>query len=489
MKQLLFVLPIFLLPFLGLSQLTQGEQNRILRSAFNHFAGGSINPGEIATYGTLDVVNAGFSLKGTFPLQRREDKQLLGKSFSESLRSNNPGKVSYLSVSVSGNLTDKNYGALFSNSSLNTGVNLQAQYNFGFHPIGSSYSLFQVLDVNSQIRQLILSNAKASSDLSRKFDYQLYDRTQQLMLAQYEAALKKTIAADSQYHVVKELVDAYGNDIGNHPEMVDSLSKALTGFETAKSNQLQVKYSLDSLGLLGRGTLGAKENYQIETLQPKLRKDYDSILQQINFLKIKFIWFTFSSSFSRVSYSTFNPTLLFVDQIDKNRKDAFAIGGSFNYLNKDSMRHRLFFVNLNLLYGRTNNLGTLSTTSIDQTQKIVNPGGDITRTLTNKYTVYTDPVTARYDWGLSGNVYYMFSKSRFGLHAAPSINFNTNQVSVVNQTAGFLISFQNTVKDQPIVNTEIFVRFNDLLNAGQLQTKFWNRTDIGVAFTFPINLY
>ncbi len=91
--------------------LGQREVDRLLNTAFSSLVTSSTNYGEIGTYASVDPVNAAFTLKGSFPFstgrQKNEKKPVLERL------SEDEGRFSYLSFSLSGNLIDKSYAKLF----------------------------------------------------------------------------------------------------------------------------------------------------------------------------------------------------------------------------------------------------------------------------------------------------------------------------------------------------------------------------------------
>lgn len=132
----------------------------------------------------------------------------------------------------------------------------------------------------------------------------------------------------------------------------------------------------------------------------------------------------------------------------------------------------------------------------DVTNGVLGLGGklngiaDTTRTVTKKYNAYTDPITDTEAWKFYANFYYLFGTRPFGFHIYPEINFQDDKLTLVHLGLGYVVSFMNTKKDQPTVNAEAYVKFQDVFNQLQSDKKnFWNRNEIGINFSFPINLF
>jgi hypothetical protein len=92
-------------------------------------------------------------------------------------------------------------------------------------------------------------------------------------------------------------------------------------------------------------------------------------------------------------------------------------------------------------------------------------------------------------WNLSGHIYYLFGKTPSGFHILPSVDFQSDGLTVMNFTAGYIISFKNTAKDQPVINSELYFRFNDITDTGEKGNNFLKRNEIGISFTVPFNIF
>ncbi|MCU7549854.1 hypothetical protein OCK74_12050 [Chitinophagaceae bacterium LB-8] len=103
--------------------LTQYELNKVLNRTFSILVSSNPSSGEVATYASLDPINAAFTLKANFPIQPGKKAYEDNKSFEEKLMMES-GRISYLSFSLSGGLIDKKYATLFTNSILNAGASL-----------------------------------------------------------------------------------------------------------------------------------------------------------------------------------------------------------------------------------------------------------------------------------------------------------------------------------------------------------------------------
>ena len=467
--------------------LTQPDLNKVLNRSFSHLLSSNPSPGEIATYASLDPINANFTLKGSFPFQPGKRKRERKLSFAEKL-TNDSGRISYLSLSISGGLIDKKYASLFSNSVLNSGVSFEGQYNFRLRRPKITYSLSEWSDIALR-RNILFSNYHQNKRaINQTYNEESISRNMLVLEATNKVNRVKVEVAQNQLYLLQKTSDSLGNAIAARPGLVDSLAAQVKNVTTLFT-ALEAGYaSIDSLQEVSTYPAGHKTLKRL-ALNPKLQSDYDSLLAKVNFKRFYTSWVTILGGYTRKSFAIFDTKLPFESQIDKDKLDAFNFGIALNILRRNKLRKRTFFYNLSLSYLRNNNLANLSTSTIDETRRIVNASGDIVRQISSKHTVYTSPIETFNAWNVSAHAYWLFGKTPMGVHLFPSLTVQDNDQTLTNITLGYLLSFVNTVKDQPRVNAELFVRFNDVFNDLKADTRFLKRNEIGIAFTLPFNIF
>lgn len=477
--------------------LTQGEVNRVLNSVFNKLASTHPNPGEIASYASIDPVNAAFNLKTTFPLQPGRRKKLKDpdKTFSEKLTMDFGG-ISYLSFNVNGGLIDKNYAVLFSDSKLNAGINAEALYNFRigkprFAYFDDEWSMLALK--RDQLFQRYYQNIIAAEAQTDESAYQLNKRLLEIedrQLSQKAGDLKRSI------DLLKKSIDSLRVAALPAASLEDSLQAKVKKYTSVRASITQNYLALDSMARLQKYGLYSKKISLVRALNQKLQKEYDTLMAAAALIKHHTVWFTIIGGYSRKSYNTFNGNLPFDEQLQDNIIDGFKGGLAFNYLFQDRVRNRSVFLNITGLRQRTSNIGYLKATSIDQARRIIDSTGSVVRTLSSKIQAYEDPVTDKMAWSFAGHFYYLFGKRVFGFHVFPSVDFMHVAPSVdlskdikafANLTFGFIMPFMNAAKNQPAINAEFYLRFNDLTNSQNLDSKFYSRNEIGISFTLPFN--
>jgi hypothetical protein len=473
----------------ALHTLRQGEVDRILNTAFSSLVTSSTNYGEIGTYVSLDPINTAFTLKGTVPCTPGRQKNMRRQLSIEDRLNVDSACFSYLSFSLSGNLIDKSYAQLFSNSSLNAGFSGTVQYNF---TIGRPHFSFdeEEWQVVSLKRDRLLkayrrdwqANEIAYSDSAVLSDQSLL----QLQLVATRNRLTQKMIQRDQLSLAMDTLDQHDAQFAAFTDSLASIKKSIV---TLQATLDKTADTFDSLQLAKKYTLYGLKEYKRKLLDEKLQKDYDSIVLKAPLAKIRLVWYTLLGGVGKKSFFTFDPTLQFSSQIASNSLVTFTAGVAVNYINVNRLNRRTFLINGSVSYLRDNNLASLTTTEVDQTKKTVNAGGDTSRTITKKYNVYTDPVQSFMATNITANAYYIFGRTPLGFHLGPSVNFQNNGLNLINLTAGCILAFRNDAKDRPVVNTELYVTFKDIGDQQHLQQGFWRRNEIGLSFTVPFNVF
>ncbi|QEC43287.1 hypothetical protein [Pseudobacter ginsenosidimutans] len=467
--------------------LTRSELNRALNAVFNKLVAGNPSPGEIANYATLDPVNASFNIKGSFPIRKKE-KQGLNQTDVDFVASRGGARISYLSFSVSGALLDKKYGALFSDSKLNAGISVAAQYNFGRK--FSSFSYFEAeIEEIAQKRNAL--RRKYTNDLAAildKTNYEAFQRKLYLLDLQQLSTRDKLSKKNQQHDLVQKTVDSLGDAISTRTGLADTLRLLEKEVNDLVMEVRTNQQTIDSIARLTPAVISGQAGLRRSDLRKKYMSDYDSVLSGITFQKFSTTWYTIAAEYGRKSYNSYDSTLPFAVQIQEGHKDdAYKTGFAINHLIQNKLRNRTWFFNGGASWIYASNLGRLTATTLEQRKQYTNDGKDTARSISTKYSVYTEPVESFGGLNLSAHGYYIFGKTPSGVHVFPSFDLQKSK-KVFDCTFGYIIAFKNTVKDQPVVNTELYIRFNDIGNDAGKDSKFYNRNEIGLSFTLPFNI-
>jgi hypothetical protein len=467
--------------------LQRDEVYRVLNASFNKLLTGNPSAGEIANYASVDLSKALFSVKSTIPVHPGHKKTLKNMGIEERLTAQ-PPKISYLSFAASGNLLDQNYGVIFSNSSLNAGISLQAQYNFKVTAPNFSFKNAEWNEFRLKRSLLINTYHDALIDAENKMNRVALLQNRSLLKLKELSNGVKLKKNQSAIDLVKKTIDSLGLAISDRTGLADTLQLLVKENAGILAEITQTTYAIDSLDLATpaiEALLGLKK----EALEKKLKNDYDTLASKLQLQVIRVTWFTVLGGYTRKSFNTFSASLSFENQFGKGKLDAHNVGIAINHLFQDRIKNRTWFLNGSISHARNNNLASLSTSSIEQVKKITNGAGDTVRTISNKINAYTSLVTNFSFFNLTGHLYYLFGKTPSGFHLLPSVDFQSNSLTVVNFTAGYIISFKNSPKDQTVINSELYVRFNDMTDANEKGNKFYKRNEIGISFTIPFSIF
>ncbi|MES2776929.1 MAG: hypothetical protein V4722_22320 [Bacteroidota bacterium] len=466
----------------SLAIIDKGELNRLFNNLFGKIVTSNSNTGLVGNYASLDVANASFEAKSTIPISKK-GKKVKGRTFEEGLNIDT-SRISYLSILVKGGLTDKNYGAVFSNSSLNAGFELGAQYNFKLKRPKVRFFADELQ--NFYFRKTMLLQAYSAKKLNA-----LQNQSKSFLTKyQYLLQLKKVSNADTirkkQYQIdlLSKSVDSLGAGILDRAGMADTLQNLMKESIALRAEEQIIIAAIDSIKNL-TAIAGSITVLDLAKLRETTKSDYDKLFSDISFVKFSLLWFTASANYSRKAFNTFNVNVPFDAQVGKDEFNGHSFGFAVNLLRQDSLKLRTWFFNAGISLNRKNNLASLSTTTIKQTKTVVNATGDSVREISDTYEAYTAAIEKYNTFNVSAHAYYIFGKTPSGFHLFPSIDFRANRKAICDFTCGYLVSFQNTVKDQPLFNTEIYLRLNDLFNSNNTDDRYYNRNEIGISFTIP----
>lgn len=460
---------------------SQKGVNKIVNRAFANLVSGQTSGSEIANYASFDPANGSFIFKGSMPL----------KKFNNSVDSDS-GRISFLGIKIEGDLIAGSYAKIFENTVLNTNASVQVEYNFWFGktPIvyrGSekaSYSLKRrIIDSARTVSNLIVDQRRIS--LLKMMDIDSFKR---LTIA-WE--IKK---GDS---LSNEFLDRRNQHRNAVPPLYDSikfyngkLDSLLNKIISLRDDSLKLELRIDSLN--NRYLLDADSslrNYERRVILKEYQKNIASLETGAQVEGLSFKWITLNGGIGNKRYYTFDGTLPLASQIQKKDLGTFKIGIAFNAFIRDDFSGKTIYWNIGINRARDNNTSLLSTQQVVQTRVFKNTAGDTVRQVVKNYSAFTDPVNEMQYWELYGNYYFLFGERTSGLHIFPSVTKQDGKKAVSNFGVGYVVSFRNVKKDAPVINAEGYISFIDLFKNLDTAPKFWNRNEIGIRFTMPLNLF
>jgi hypothetical protein len=226
-----------------------------------------------------------------------------------------------------------------------------------------------------------------------------------------------------------------------------------------------------------------------EQLKKKIDNQYDVKISKIYtstpLSELNITYMTIVYGVNRKSYRTYDPSLPFDSQISKGDFSGYRFGFELNHFHSSKTFDQYRFFNLGLLRRKDNNLADLTASKISDETEIIN--GTTTRKAGKEYSVYSSPIDIYEFWNLYIHYYYFFGKAfSSGIHISSDNQFRDNGKGILTGSLGYVFGFNNK-KDNRTLNTELFLRFNDLTNELNMEhTSIWKRSQIGITFGLPI---
>jgi hypothetical protein len=465
----------------------QSTINNIVNRSFSSIVSGQSSSTDIGNYASFDPLNGSFTFKGSFALLH--NKKDSATAVSSQMKG---GKISFLTIKIDGDLISGSYAKLFENSVLNTNAAVQAEYSFwlGKRPVVYSASD----DVAMTLKRRMIDSLRRAKNLmierkrSEYRDLKTIDSVKLLLITNRSSRLHSTI---------RDIETSRNNQLSKSPIPYDSLKyfndslgslyKLKSALFTDSINLRLLRDSADYRYILD--SAGDFRNYDREVVFNEYKKNIEQLDNMAKVKGLSFKWFTFIGGIGNKRYYTFDGTLPLSQQIIKNDLATFKAGFSFNNYFRDDLQKKIRYWNIGVVRGRDNNTSLLSTVEVNQTRIYKNAAGDTVRQVLKKYNSYTDPINENQYWEFFANLYLLSGKSSSGFHPFTSFTINDNKQKVLNAGLGYVISFRNLKKDAPVINAEGYINFLDLLKEFDKGASFWNRNEIGVRFTLPLNIF
>lgn len=451
--------------------------NRLVNSKFNSLVTGNVTGTEVSNYASFEPLNGSFVFKGSVPLSKKSEQ----------------AKFSYLSLRLEGDLISGSYASLFTNTVLNTNSLIDGQLHFR---LGNASGL-KYLGIEEAImkqRKKFLENEldKKLQMAKQDWEKELNTRIDVLKLKSAATTTKISASNELQKERISQLKIEQGK-ISPDNAVIKKMSEEILAL---KKEEEEAIASLKLLQVQTDSLVNVHNNpddtYFIKSSNDAI-EEYDKKIETLEkeapITAIKFGWLTLSAGGSKKNYYTFYDSLSFANQLTKRELSTFRFGLSWNFYSEKSFPKRVTYLNIGFLNYRDNNLKFLSTQSVLQEKTIKNTGGDTVRKVSKTYNAYTDQITENTIWNFFANVYFIHSSKTTAFHLFPSVDWYDSKKVISNIGLGYVVSFKNKKKEEPMINAEGYVKFVDLFNKLEGKPFFWNRNEIGVNFTLPFNFF
>lgn len=447
--------------------------NKLVFKKFAALNNGGSTSNSMVSYASLDPLNGKASFNCTAPLGRKAVEQ---------------ARISLLSLKVSGDLLSDNSIVLFKDAKINTNLGFDGQFHWS-PKTGVSTRMTNL--GSSRVR---LNQVKKSIQDQRKLDSLnwLNDTTH---LKKVQAALKdlkiKNQTKISDLNKTISTLEGLGK-----VQYSDSIIKCLSKIKELEGALNKIDVQVDSIGYLIQEEISFNGKLLEDRLAEKYQKKLIDAESNPSFTKLSFWWLTLDGGFSRKEYHSFFRDSIFQKQIAKNDFYTYKLGVSFNYFREGTNKRLLspegkpsFYFNIGVMYQKDNNTSLLKTTEISEERVFKNAAGDTTRKITEKYNAYTDSIITDDIVSVNTNFYWTHPSKAVSFHLFPSINSYVGGKTLVSLGVGVLASFKNAKKDQPALNTELYIQILDLFNELDRSSDLWSSSQIGIRFSHSFNFF
>lgn len=383
-----------------------------------------------------------------------------------------------LSVNVNAGIDD-GFASIFSNSKLNSNVGIDIKYSLLYQRNG--YIPHSLIRMTTPTRLRYI----ADTGLARKsYDVLKKKMVQDTVLATLD--LKK---AQKKIDAVKKAIAELKKKAGN--EQLHSDNNEFNKLDSLNYERILLEQKIGELEMKILGSRGKIASMD-DDIDSKLDDSLESLQLKLagNLTGFKINWFNLHYKVLNNSFKTFDASLAYSDQVQKHNFVTHTLGLEFNMYNWSIDPFQTYYLLLGAEGFVTDNKSDLQQMQINEvTQYGAIPGQ---RSSTKQYSVYT----GKYETGIVGAhlyadyYHFLFANNIAAVHLYPEAILKANG-SLCNFGLGFLYAFKDK-KDpsgKSIVNAELYVKLNDLFDAGNSSDLFFKRNDIGLRFAFPINFY
>ncbi len=252
-----------------------------------------------------------------------------------------------------------------------------------------------------------------------------------------------------------------------------------------KNEDIQKK--IDSLK---KSKLNYDSSFEKRLIYDKYRKKTKELNNKYEVTGIEMSWFSISYEVNSNSFKRIDPELEFANQITKEEFVSHGLGLQFSWLKLDtSESFKSFLWSNGLNFSYSDNFSDLTKEEITETNEIGETSNQ--RSITDKFNAYSgEYLEHNRSLNLFSDFYYfLFHQNQAALHLNPVYRVIEDTKPRFNFGVGLVFTIKNSKKEDstPFVNAEVYYNFLDLFKTTETDYKLFERNDIGLRFTFPIN--
>lgn len=398
------------------------------------------------------------------------------------------GNGNLITGKISAGITD-GFADIFTNSSLNTNLSIDVEYNAiglknknlsGTMLILDSLERYKFIKKRREIRE-----ASTLDSVLINTGYKRREIIRKLIV--------DTIALDKKYHNYKKLmVDDECRKLENiHPELYLSMEQIDTLNDELDIIQVKLKIAREALRdetIAEEDWIEARDTERLLKRSEDLRPYNEKNLTVYGF---RFGWFTFGAQVRNDAFKLFDPTkALPEERLTSENFISGQVRAKYS-IYQWTPDKRTYFLSFGLTYNYKSNYLDLTSTDVS----ITTDHGeytDTTKTLSvvekynayaGQYKPYMDEVIIDADF-----YYFFFKRNTFAIHVYPNLKFTVGtKVPVFNAGFGILYPFMDSKDEKSIVNAELYYNFIDVTHSTKDDLRLYKQNKIGIRFSFPIN--
>lgn len=454
-----------------------------LESAMYHEVSKVINPIMGTTIGNF----------ATLDLQKSEAK------VSNSIMFND---FSIFNIDVNGGVTEEIL-PIFTEKKLNQkiGINLTYNFNVKLPSILVAYDTLEYVKSKKEEIKYAYELAKQKVNLNQdSFELAKKIIESKLVMNKLKIALQKLVLKTKEFNEsrmksvrqFKKKVNMNNDSLRLVELQIDSQYFADVVSPSLNKIDIQTKkIQIDSLTLIIQkystqlDSLPAKEKRLNEPLFKRNTELKDLEVMSLDGTVIK--WTSLGVGLKNRAFLLFSKIQPLSNQISKDSYTVYSFNLSQNIIKQFGDFSKSSFFSYGISFSIEDNLEELSKVEINERENLGPEPDD--RYLLSKFTAYSGEYKEDLStWLLFGNWYKFLQESDTGaLHLYFELKKKETFQLSSNLGIGYLIRSKSKDEKASLVNTEVYILFNDLLNKNKFDNNLFKRTEIGLQFSFPLN--
>jgi hypothetical protein len=484
---------------LELSELTESEYAKLLNNQFSQTVTGQSN-NSLGNFASVDIVNSTVE-------------------FAPSIFFSN-GNI--LTAEIKAGISDGT-SSIFSNSKLNSNIGAKINYHFLFQN-NNSISIRNIkntkllekrineqrekdiksIEKGEKIKSIEYEVSKLESELTVNQALITNESHSNLRIQSYE--LKKKILQEEinqKRQKIKLLpmdqqrdfkVNKLNGEINQKLFEIKDLNAKILKESQSPARIAQAKHKNEiaqkKIDSLNKYKAEFDSKFEKFLIYEKYREKAKELIDKYKVIGIEMTWFSAFYEVNSNNFKRVNSESDFDNQIVKEDFVSHGFGVQLSWLKLNSIEQfKSFFWSNGLNFSYSDNFSDLTKQEITETNELgTNPGQ---RSITSKFNAYSGEYN---DHNRSLNLYsdfyyFMFHNNQAAIHINPTYRVIEDTKPRFNFSVGLVFSFKNSKKEDkaPIINAEVYYNFLDLFKTTETDYKLFERNDIGLRFTFPIN--